>query len=78
MKKLLLPALAVLFLASCAGSAGDQINLSDIDLSGLETGCASNCVNNYASCTDRASAFSFGAECKNILKLCSQTCKPRK
>jgi hypothetical protein len=78
MKKLLLPVLAVLFLASCAASSGDEINLSDIDLSGLESGCASNCVNNYSLCVDRSSVFSFKSECKNILKLCSQTCKPRK
>ena len=78
MKKLLLPFIAVLFLASCAGSSGEEINLSDIDLSGLESGCASNCVNNYSFCIERSSVFSFKSECKSILKLCSQTCKPRK
>ena len=78
MKKLLFPVLTVLFLASCANFSSDDTRIEDIDLSGLEPGCASNCVNNYSVCVDRTSFFSFRSECKSILKLCSQTCKPRK
>jgi hypothetical protein len=78
MKKLLFPVLTVLFLASCAGLSPDDTRIEDIDLSGLDPGCASNCVNNYSFCVDRSSLFAFKSECKSVLKLCSQTCKPRK
>jgi hypothetical protein len=75
MKKLFSIAVMVLALSSCASS---DATVSDINLTDLDSSCASNCVNNYSYCVERASMLSFSSQCATVLKLCSQTCKPRK
>lgn len=62
-------------LALLAGCA----DLSDIDLSKVESKCGQTCSQNHSSCVSRFSLFPIRQErtCADALRLCAQSCPAR-
>jgi hypothetical protein len=70
MKALLL---IIFVLAGCAST-------KDIDLSKVETACGQTCSANYSTCLSKFTIFPIERqhECTDALRLCAQSCPPRK
>lgn len=71
--KYLLIGLLMISLTGCAST-------SDIDLSKVDTNCGQSCTKNYSDCLGKFTLFPIQAQhqCVDALRLCAQTCPPRK
>jgi len=73
-KSVYLAAVAITMLVGCATPS------TETDLSTVEETCGKGCLSGYTRCLNQSTLASFGldVQCKSSLKLCAQTCKPRK
>lgn len=62
----------LLVLAGCA-------DISDVDLSRVETNCGQGCARDHSACVSRFTIFPIRQErvCSNALRLCTQACPAR-
>jgi hypothetical protein len=70
----------VLFAASLLLVLSGCASTSDIDLSKVESACGQQCAASYSECLGKFTLFPIQAQhqCTDALRLCAQTCPPRK